>query len=141
MVDQLGHFEASDLPDNYKAALRITSSLASNPALLTDEIWADAKNYFTEQEMVDLVLLSMHTTASKVTITLGLDPGKYASSRLFFPTEDVYGTSPELAEAIEDLRACGVAVADRDASEHTDLVEEIEALRARGIEPPVGSTP
>src|SRR3954452_7184942 len=42
MVDQLAHFETSDLPDTYKAALRITSSLASNPAVLTDDIWADA---------------------------------------------------------------------------------------------------
>jgi hypothetical protein len=45
-----------------------------------------------------------------VTITLGLDPGKEASSRLFFPTEDVYGESPELAEAIADLRGSGVVV-------------------------------
>src|SRR3954447_685747 len=63
MVDQLAHFETSDLPDNYKAALRITSTLASNPAVLTDDIWAEARKYFSEEEVVDLVLLSMHTTA------------------------------------------------------------------------------
>jgi hypothetical protein len=73
-------------------------------------MWADAQKYYTEAELVDIVLLSVHTTASKVTITLGLDPGKEASSRLFFPTEDVYGSSPELAEAIEELRRGGVAV-------------------------------
>ena len=52
----------------------------------------------------------MHTTGSKSFITMGLDPGKEASSRLFFPTEDVYGESPELIEAVEDLRRQGFAV-------------------------------
>ena len=84
--------------------------VSTNPGLLTDEILKDAGRFYTEQELVDIVLLSMHTTASKATITLGLDPGKEASSRLFFPTEDVYGSSPELAEAIESLRAQGVVV-------------------------------
>ena len=94
MVSALSHFETSALPENIKAALRITSVISTNPGLLTDEIWEGAAKFYTEDELVDIVLLSMHTTASKVTITLGLDPGKEASSRLFFPTEDVYGESP-----------------------------------------------
>jgi alkylhydroperoxidase family enzyme len=110
MVSSLAQFENSNLPENYKAALRITSAVAHNPALLTDKLWNDALAHFTEQELVDIVLLSMHTTSSKVTITLGLDPGKEASSRLFFPTEDVYGSSPELKEAIEKLESDGIVV-------------------------------
>jgi AhpD family alkylhydroperoxidase len=110
MVSALSHFETSALPENIKAALRITSVVSTNPGLLTDGIWDGAAQFYTEDELVDIVLLSMHTTASKVTITLGLDPGKEASSRLFFPTEDVYGESPELAEAIADLRSSGVVV-------------------------------
>ena len=114
MVSSLARFETSSLPDHYKAALRITSAVAHNPALLTDQIWAGALTHFTETELVDIVLLSMHTTSSKVTITLGLDPGKEASSRLFFPTEDVYGSSPELKEAIAQLESAGVAVRPED---------------------------
>jgi hypothetical protein len=110
MVSALSNFESSALPDRIKAALRLTAAISSNPGLITDEMWDDAARHFTEAELVDIVLLSVHTTASKVTITLGLDPGKEASSRLFFPTEDVYGTSPELLEAIEDLRQQGLAV-------------------------------
>src|SRR3954471_1243478 len=110
MVSALSHFETSALPENIKAALRITSVVSTNPGLLTDEIWDGAAEYYTEDELVDIVLLSMHTTASKVTITLGLDPGKEASSRLFFPTEDVYGESADLAEAIAELRSRGVVV-------------------------------
>ncbi len=110
MVAALARFETSNLPENYKAALRITSAVAHNPALLTDEIWEGARVWFSERELVDIVLLSMHTTSSKVTITLGLDPGKEASSRLFFPTEDVYGSSPDLKEAIEELESAGIVV-------------------------------
>ena len=110
MVAALSSFETSDLPDPIKAALRITASVSTNPGLLSDELWADAGRYYTEPELIDIVLLSMHTTASKSFITLGLDPGEDASSRLFFPTEDVYGQSEHLAEAIEDLRRQGFAV-------------------------------
>jgi AhpD family alkylhydroperoxidase len=110
MVSALSRFETSSLPDHVKAALRITAAISTNPGLITDEMWEQARAHFSEDELVDIVLLSMHTTASKVTITLGLDPGKEASSRLFFPTEDVYGQSPELAEAIEELRNSGVVV-------------------------------
>jgi len=110
MVDALGHFEQSNLADNIKAALSITSALAINPGLFTDDLWDDALKCFSEQELVDIVLLSMHTTASKATITLGLDPGKEASSRQFYPTEDVYGSSADLQEAIEDLRSRGFTV-------------------------------
>jgi len=110
MVSALSRFETSSLPEPVKAALRLTAAISTNPGLISDEMWDQARQHFTEDELVDIVLLSMHTTASKVTITLGLDPGKEASSRLFFPTEDVYGESPELAEAIQELRSRGVVV-------------------------------
>jgi len=110
MVSALSRFETSSLPEPVKAALRLTAAISTNPGLISDEMWEQAGQHFTEDELVDIVLLSMHTTASKVTITLGLDPGKEASSRLFFPTEDVYGESPELAEAIQELRRRGVVV-------------------------------
>jgi hypothetical protein len=39
-----------------------------------------------------------------------LDPGEEASSRQFYPTEDVYGSSPDLREAVEELRSRGFTV-------------------------------
>jgi AhpD family alkylhydroperoxidase len=110
MVAALSSFETSDLPDAIKSALRITSVISTNPGLLSDEIWAAALQHYSEAELIDIVLLSMHTTGSKSFITMGLDPGKEASDRLFFPTEDVYGTSSDLAEAIDELRRNGFAV-------------------------------
>lgn len=118
MVSALSHFEDSAaIPENFKAALRMTAAIATNPALLTDDLWADAQKYYTEAEMVDIVLLSMHTTASKVTITLGLDPGKEASSRQFYPSEEVYGESAALREAVAELEERGFAVRAPDGAD------------------------
>jgi len=113
MVSKLTRFETSDLPERTKAALRITDALASAPQMLTDEIWNGARQHFSELEVVDLVLLSCYTTGSRVAIILGVEPGKEASSRLFYPTDPVYGDSPDLNAAIEALKEGGVAVKER----------------------------
>jgi len=110
MVEKLQRFESSDLPEHIKAALRITNAVASGPATLSREIWEGARRHFSEEEVVDIVLLAVHTTGSKVTITLGLDPGKENSSRVFFPSEEVYGGSPELRRAVERMERDGLAV-------------------------------
>jgi AhpD family alkylhydroperoxidase len=110
LVEKLTRFESSDLPEHIKAALRITNAVASGPTTLTKAIWENALRFFTEQEVVDIVLLSVHTTSSKVTITLGLDPGKENSSRVFFPSEAVYGSSPALRRAVEEMERNGLAV-------------------------------
>ena len=65
--------------------------------------------------VIDIVLLSVHTTGSKVAITLGVDPGREASSRVFYPSEGVYGNSPELRRAVEAMAAGGLKVSAEDA--------------------------
>ena len=110
MVSKLQVFKDSDLPDNIKAALAITDALAGAPQSVTDEMWADARKHFSEKEVVDIVLLSCFTTGSRVAIILGVEPGKEASSRLFYPTDPVYGDSEDLKAAIAELEAKGVAV-------------------------------
>lgn len=114
LVSKLTRFESSDLPEHIKAALRITNAVASGPTSLTRQLWDGARKYFSEQEVVDIVLLSVHTTGSKVTITLGLDPGKENSSRVFYPSEEVYGSSPELREAVQQMEQKGLAVRAAD---------------------------
>jgi len=110
LVSKLTRFESSDLPDHIKAALRIANAVSSGPATLTKALWDDARRHFSEREVVDLVLLSVHTTGSKVTITLGLDPGKENSSRIFYPSEQVYGHSAELRRAVEEMERKGMHV-------------------------------
>src|SRR5204863_2338827 len=110
MVSQLRDFERSTLPDNVKAALRITAAVASAPQLVTPALLDAARVHFSEQEVIDIVLLSVHTTASKVAITLGVDPGRAASSRVFYPSEAVYGDSPELKRAVATMAESGLKV-------------------------------
>ena len=114
MVSKLMNFEQSDLPPSIKAALRIANAMHSGPQTMTQEIWDEARKHYSEQEVVDIVLLAMHGAGSKVAVTLGLEPGPQASSRLFFPAEDVYGGSPELKRAVEELERKGVAVRETD---------------------------
>jgi AhpD family alkylhydroperoxidase len=110
IVEKLTRFESSDLPEHIKAALRITNAVASGPQTLTQDVWDGALRFFSERQVVDLVLLSVFTTSSKVTITLGLDPGKEHSARVFYPSEEVYGNSPELKRAVESMEREGLAV-------------------------------
>jgi hypothetical protein len=104
------NFEQSELPANIKAALKIANAMHSGPQTMSQAIWDEARKHYSEQEVVDIVLLSMHGCGSKVAVTLGLEPGPQASSRLFFPAEEVYGRSPELKRAVEELERKGVAV-------------------------------
>ena len=110
IVAQLTRFETSTLPDKIKAALRITSAIASAPKMVTAAVLDEARRFFSEQEIIDIVLLSVITTGSKVAITLGVDPGKAASSRVFYPTDPVYGDSSELQRAIDAFQAKGFQV-------------------------------
>lgn len=110
IVSKLTRFESSDMPEHIKAALRITNAIASGPQTVTQELWDAASRFYSEHELVDIVLLSVFTTGSKVTITLGLDPGKENSGRIFYPSEEVYGKSPELRRAVEEMERGGLAV-------------------------------
>ncbi len=126
IVGKLTRFESSDLPEKLKAALRIANAISSNPSSLTPDLWNATRQFFTEKELMDIVLLSIHTTSSKVTITLGLDPGKQNSSRVFYPSEEVYGTSPALKRAVEMMERQGLAVRASD-----DLRYEVDVKESR----------
>jgi len=76
MVAKLMNFERSDLPEHVKAALKIPNAIHSGPQTLTQEVWDHARKYYSEQEVVDIVLLSMHGCGSKVAVTLGSSRGR-----------------------------------------------------------------
>jgi AhpD family alkylhydroperoxidase len=128
LVSKLTRFESSDLPEHIKAALRIANAVSSGPTTLSKKIWDGARGFFSEQEVVDIVLLSVHTTGSKVTITLGLDPGKENSARIFYPSEDVYGHSPALKRAVEEMERRGLAVR---ASTDKSYIVDVKDSRAK----------
>jgi AhpD family alkylhydroperoxidase len=127
IVGKLTRFESSDLPEKVKVALRIANAVSSDPSSLTKDLWEKTREFYSEQEVVDLVLLSVHTTGSKVTITLGLDPGKENSSRVFYPSEEVYGSSPELKRAVEMMEREGLSVRASDDFKYQVDVRESRA--------------
>jgi AhpD family alkylhydroperoxidase len=127
IVGKLTRFESSDLPEKVKVALRIANAVSSDPSSLTKDLWEKTREFYSEQEVVDLVLLSVHTTSSKVTITLGLDPGKENSSRVFYPSEEVYGSSPELKRAVEMMEREGLSVRASDDFKYQVDVKESRA--------------
>jgi hypothetical protein len=129
MVSTLSHFEDSDLPERVKVALRIAKMVATYPKGLTDELWAEARQHFSEDELVDIVLLATFTTESKVTVVLGLDPG--GVQVVFYPTDPAYGEpTGELKEAIEDLRQHGLHVESEEQFEREHLDPRLRAGRS-----------
>jgi hypothetical protein len=100
-------FESSDLADDIKAALRLTNYFISNPGGMTDEVWAEGRKYYSEDQLLDIVLLAMYTGTNKVKVTLGFDPGPidqpvYATDEKYFKTSDA------LDQASKDLEAQGI---------------------------------
>lgn len=113
MVSQLQNFKNSNLPAKVKAALHVADKIASAPQLFDDAAWNEALETYSETELVDIVLFSCFTTGSRVAIILGVEPGPEASSRIFYPTDPVYGESEDLRRAVEKLQAEGIAVREK----------------------------
>lgn len=113
MVSQLQYYEKSTLPANVKAALKVADRIASAPQLMDDALWNESLETYSEIELADIVLFSCFTTGSRVAIILGVEPGAEASSRIFYPTDPVYGDSEDLRRAVEKLQAEGVAVREK----------------------------
>lgn len=122
MVSQLQNYKASNLPAKVKAALYVADRIASAPQLFDEAAWNEALETYSETELVDIVLFSCFTTGSRVAIILGVEPGPEASSRIFYPTDPVYGDSEDLRRAVEKLQAEGVAV--RETGEGYDRIGE-----------------
>lgn len=67
---------------------------------------------YSETKLIDIMLFSCFTTG-RVAIILGVEPGPEASSRIFYPTDPVYGESEDLRRAVEELQAEGIAVREK----------------------------
>src|SRR5216684_1155438 len=59
IVGKLTRFESSDLPEKVKVALRIANAISSDPSSLKKDLWEKTREFYSEQEVVDLVLLSV----------------------------------------------------------------------------------
>jgi alkylhydroperoxidase family enzyme len=73
LLGKVGHYEASDLPDQQKAALRLADVYLAAPGTMTEELKEELQRHFTGIQLVELVLRLMQYSSDKIMVALGLD--------------------------------------------------------------------
>ena len=81
-TSKLDRYEASDLAERHKVALRVADALMTQPGAITEELAAQARRWFSRDELVELTLDVMKWNYQKVSVALGTDaevkPGELA---------------------------------------------------------------
>lgn len=72
-TDQIDLYERSDLPDRVKAALRITDAFITRPDLLDPDVAAQARDAFSCEQLVELLLDITKWSTQKVNVATGTD--------------------------------------------------------------------
>jgi len=73
MAAQVDRYEASDLSEAHKVALRLADALMTQPGSISIELRAQAHQYFTAAQLLELTLDVMKWNSQKVTVALGTD--------------------------------------------------------------------
>jgi len=71
--DAIDGYEASDLPERCKVALRVTDAVITQPAAMTDELVGQVRRQFSPAETVELVCDVMRNAANKIAVVFGAD--------------------------------------------------------------------
>ena len=76
IADQIDEgYEASQLDDRQKAALRWTDAVLDNPGGIPADVQAGVERYLTPAELLELTMaLALFHGLSRVLISLGLEP-------------------------------------------------------------------
>jgi hypothetical protein len=74
MVDKIARYEQSDLPDRYKAALRLADALMTQPGAIDATLRDELRRHFTDDQLVELTVDVMKWNYQKVPVALGTDP-------------------------------------------------------------------
>jgi alkylhydroperoxidase family enzyme len=73
MLDQVDHYETSDLSETQRAALRLTDAYLVAPGAMTDESRDAIARELTPDQIVETVLKVMGFASDKAMVALGLD--------------------------------------------------------------------
>ena len=73
MLDQVDHYEDSDLSPEQQAALRLADGYLIAPAAMSDAAHAEIAARLTPAQVVELVLKLMGFSSDKAMVALGLD--------------------------------------------------------------------
>jgi len=79
---KVARYEASDLDERHKVALRVADALMTQPGAISAELAVQARRWFSRDELVELTLDVMKWNYQKVSVALGTDaevkPGELA---------------------------------------------------------------
>ena len=82
MTAKIERYEASDLPERHKVALRLADALMTQPGQLSAELKRQLHEHFTDAELVELTVDVMKWNYQKVPVALRIDaepaPGQLA---------------------------------------------------------------
>ena len=73
MAEQVDHYEASELADRHKVALRLADALMTLPGAISSTLRDQAHQHFSAEELLELTLDVMKWNYQKVSVALGTD--------------------------------------------------------------------
>jgi alkylhydroperoxidase family enzyme len=73
MAAKVDRYEASDLPDHHKAALRLADALMTQPGGIDASLRDELRRHFSDDQLVELTVDVMKWNYQKVTVALGTD--------------------------------------------------------------------
>ena len=82
MAAKADRYEASDLSERHKVALRLADAMMTQPGAIDDSLRTQVRAHFSEDEIIELTLDVMKWNAQKISVALGTDfevrPGQLA---------------------------------------------------------------
>ncbi len=73
MADKANRYEASDLDERHKLALRLADAMMTQPAGMSPELVRSLRSEFTDEQLVELTVDVMKWNYQKVSVALGVD--------------------------------------------------------------------
>ncbi len=72
-IAKVDRYEASDLDERHKAALRLADALMTQPGAIDAELRRQLSEHFTQPQMIELTVDVMKWNYQKVSVALGID--------------------------------------------------------------------
>lgn len=73
MAEKIDYYEESDLPEHQKVALRLTDAFVNSPGAISAKLREEVRHYFTEAQIVELMLDMSKWSTQKLSVALGTD--------------------------------------------------------------------
>jgi alkylhydroperoxidase family enzyme len=86
--DAIDRYEASDLAEPLKVALRVTDAVLWTPATWPEALVADVRREFSPSQAVELVYDIVRNAANRIAVALGADAAQVADGVEYFALED-----------------------------------------------------